>query len=166
MVCPDCQPAARAAVPTSVAPRKPRRHLHVAGGVLLAAGLIGVLVFLALDGRRGEADVRPLPVLTPGAFDQKMVAAIGALERGAVAVETFRAESGAYPTGWDALVPDLLPAPPADPWSPTDGALVLGAPAWDPAAVLLYSVGPDGQDDGGRVFAAETGVGDLVYVVR
>ena len=166
VVCPDCQPAARAAVPTSVAPRKPRRHLHVAGGVLLAAGLIGVLVFLALDGRRGEADVRPLPVLTPGAFDQKMVAAIGALERGAVAVETFRAESGAYPTGWDALVPDLLPAPPADPWSPTDGALVLGAPAWDPAAVLLYSVGPDGQDDGGRVFAAETGVGDLVYVVR
>ena len=165
-VCPACHGAALAS--NTGEPERPsgRHHVRVALGLLVAAALIAALAVLAFRGRHPAPDPRTPPALAADAFDEHMIAAIRGLEQGAVAVETFRAESGSYPRAWDPLVPDLLPAPPTDPWSPTGGPLVLTSPSWDPSAVLLYSVGPDGRDDSGRAFAAETGVGDIVYVVR
>jgi hypothetical protein len=165
-VCPACHGAALAAGPAVTGRRPGTSRLRTALGLLVVAALVAALAVLAFSGRQPVPDPRTPSPLAADAVDETMAAAVRALEQGAVAVETFRAESGDYPRAWDDLVPDLLPAPPDDPWSPIGGSLVLTEPGWDPAAVLLYSVGPDGSDDSGRAYAVDTGVGDIVYVVR
>ena len=95
-----------------------------------------------------------------------MIDAFVALERGAVGVETFRAEQGKVPLGWADLVPTLLDEIPRDPWARGNQSLRLTTPTWDTTSVVLYSVGPDAQDDGGKAFSIESGRGDLVYFVR
>jgi hypothetical protein len=64
----------------------------------------------------------------------------------ALALERWRREHGRYPERLDALVPDHLPTVPAD--------RVDGAPLrylLKDRKPLIYSVGSDGDDDGGRV---------------
>jgi hypothetical protein len=63
----------------------------------------------------------------------------------AIALELHRRRHGAYPASLDALVPGLLPAVPADRISgdPLRFRLVDGKP-------VVYSVGVDRDDDGGR----------------
>lgn len=132
----------------------------------MAALLAVLLVALAQRGMGGRERTRVAPVLAAEEFDARMAASVQALERAAIAIETYRAERARYPTGWADLVPELVPESPADPWGRDGAPLRLLAPPWDEAAILLYSVGPDGLDDGGRAYSAETGVGDVVYVVR
>jgi hypothetical protein len=56
-----------------------------------------------------------------------------------------RLASGTLPESIDALVPARLPSVPRDPFT-TDAPLHLKA---TPEELLVWSVGPDGEDDGG-----------------
>jgi hypothetical protein len=64
----------------------------------------------------------------------------------AIAVERYRLRHGHWPEGVNDLVPDLLRAVPTDPF---DGKPLRyrEGPEW----VAVYSVGPDGVDDGGKI---------------
>ena len=79
-----------------------------------------------------------------------------AVLRGALAVAEDAARRGVAPPGWSDLVPGVLPAVPLDPWdgSPlrTDGTRV-------------WSVGPDGRDDGGTTTDPDADTGDVVVTV-
>jgi hypothetical protein len=64
------------------------------------------------------------------------------------ALAAYRADHGSYPAELAALVPEYLPDVPED--------LFSGEPLRyrrEEAGYLLYSVGPDGKDDGGRHFS-------------
>jgi hypothetical protein len=70
----------------------------------------------------------------------------------ASALERHRAATGAYPETLDSLAPSFLPEIPPDPWSGKPWGYLLRAPdahPADPRGFILYSVGEDGQDDGG-----------------
>ena len=63
----------------------------------------------------------------------------------AVAATRYRIEKGSLPKSLDDLVPAYLSLAPADPF-------VAGAPLRfkkTEEALIIYSVGPDGEDDGG-----------------
>ncbi len=62
-----------------------------------------------------------------------------------LAVAAYRKEHGEAPDTFDQLVPDYLATVPPDPWS---GKPVILRKTAD--GVVVYSVGPDGKDDGGR----------------
>jgi hypothetical protein len=65
----------------------------------------------------------------------------------AVAVERHRLRRGSWPDSLAALVPDLLPAVPIDPFN--------GQPLYyrrTANGVVIYSVGTNGADDGGKLF--------------
>jgi len=64
-----------------------------------------------------------------------------------VAATKQRLESGSLPSSLDALVPTLLPTVPRDHFA-ADTPLVLKQSGADWS---VYSVGPDGEDDGGPV---------------
>ncbi len=63
----------------------------------------------------------------------------------AIAIKRFQLRHGTLPSNLNALVPDFLPALPPDPMS---GKTLLYHPAAG-GDFVLYSVGEDGQDDGG-----------------
>lgn len=78
----------------------------------------------------------------------------------ALAAQAYWAEHGAYPTDLSALVPQYLAEIPRDPFadSPLLGAWSQPVTRAHPAAeakpaqaaeLMIYSVGPDGDDDGG-----------------
>jgi hypothetical protein len=67
-----------------------------------------------------------------------------------LALELFRREHGQWPTGWQDLVPEYLAAIPADPFSKS--SLIYRRQG---DSFLLYSVGPDGRDDGCRLSSKE-----------
>ena len=62
----------------------------------------------------------------------------------ALAATAYKAKNGAYPASMDALTPDYIAEIPVDPFDgkPLRMAAVDGG-------LVLYSVGPDGKDDGG-----------------
>ena len=64
----------------------------------------------------------------------------------ALAVERFRAANGHWPDRLDELVPAYLKLVPLDPY---DGQRLRFKRLAD--GVLIYSTGPDGIDDGGKV---------------
>jgi hypothetical protein len=101
-----------------------------------------------------ETGLGLLKLLTP-AVDK----ALGAADRESLyqrgleamlALEQFRCERGDYPELLSELVPRHLAAEPTDPWSGRPlryrrlDARERGRPAY-----LLYSIGPDGTDNGG-----------------
>jgi hypothetical protein len=63
-----------------------------------------------------------------------------------LAAERYRLKYGRWPETLDALVPEFLPAVPADPY---DGRPLRYRRL--PEGAVVYSVGPDKQDDGGRL---------------
>ena len=68
----------------------------------------------------------------------------------AIALELHHRRSGAWPVSLDELVPDLLPAVPPDRFDgkPLRYRLIVGRP-------LLYSIGWDRDDDGGKPTAGK-----------
>lgn len=79
----------------------------------------------------------------------------------AIAVELFRRRHGRLPDGLEQLVPDLLLEVPRDPF--------VNAPIQyrvEEDGYLLYSVGYDGIDDGGKEQERSRGHPDLVFRVR
>ncbi|MFO0810823.1 MAG: hypothetical protein U0746_19510 [Gemmataceae bacterium] len=64
----------------------------------------------------------------------------------AVAAEQFRRERGHWPAALDELVPRYLAAVPADPFDLAPLRLVRR-----PDGIVIYSIGPNGKDDGGAV---------------
>ncbi|MFT3878969.1 MAG: hypothetical protein QM703_04830 [Gemmatales bacterium] len=69
----------------------------------------------------------------------------------ALACERYRLANGSYPKTLNTLVPDYLTAIPFDPFS---GNSVLYRRL--PDGAVFYSVGMDGNDDGGDVFSTTT----------
>lgn len=63
----------------------------------------------------------------------------------ALALRAYRLEHGAYPATFSSLVPSYLPAIPSDPFA-LSGPLHYRRTK---SGFVLYSVGPDGQDNGG-----------------
>jgi ABC-type Na+ efflux pump permease subunit len=70
----------------------------------------------------------------------------------ALAAERFRRKHGRWPERLDELMPDYLKAVPADPF--LDAPLRLRRL---PDGLVIYSVGADGQDDGGEVAVLPNG---------
>jgi len=80
--------------------------------------------------------------------------------RARFAVEEFRGRNGRLPAGWEEVVPAVLPAAPEDPFSGKSLRYVRQGSSY-----LLYSVGPDRQDDHGTPVSkrlSESVAGDYV----
>jgi len=109
-----------------------------------------------------EADLRSsgpvVTMLTPGfaAIEngQRRSEALAGAVRVALAATRMRLATGALPDSCAALVPRFLGAVPADPYA-ADGVLSL-APV--DGGIVIFSVGPDGEDNGGP---AERGEVDI-----
>jgi hypothetical protein len=68
-----------------------------------------------------------------------------------LAVAAYAKEKGKPPADLKALVPDYLPHLPTDPFTGTSFLyLPSGVPGLPGDAWAVYSVGPDGKDDGGK----------------
>ena len=68
----------------------------------------------------------------------------------------YHAEHDRWPTSLAELVGDDLPAVPADPFTGNPLTYVS-----DPVNRRLYSIGPDGRDDGGKPLNTEDWSGDI-----
>ncbi len=98
-------------------------------------------------------------------FNEIMRDAAGSSVAGTgLAVARFRLQHGRAPLTLDELVPEFLPEVPADPFT--------GAPLHyklEGSAALVYSVGPDARDDGGKpIGPADNGLvqtGDIPFRV-
>ncbi len=87
-----------------------------------------------------------LPVFTKVRFNDARSSTENALLLTLLALRAYRLDHGAYPAALSALAPNYLKAVPDDPFA-LSGPLRyknLGS------KYLLYSVGPDGKDDGGK----------------
>jgi hypothetical protein len=84
--------------------------------------------------------------------------------RVALAIEQYRAATGNLPESLEALVPDYLDAVPVDPWAPgyAPGTLKY---THGPGGYTVYSVGTDGQDDGGDPARVRANSQDVCFVV-
>jgi hypothetical protein len=69
----------------------------------------------------------------------------------AVAAERFRIQNKDWPPNLQALAPKYLAEVPLDPFTGTP--LLFKK---QPEGLVIYSVGPDGRDDGGRFDALNT----------
>lgn len=86
------------------------------------------------------------------------------LARLAVAIALFEAEKGTYPAGLDDLVPGFISRISPDPWN---GKPFRYANRGDSA--IVYSLGGDGDDDGGRSVPDDDDYeedGDIVWTVQ
>jgi hypothetical protein len=63
-----------------------------------------------------------------------------------VAMERFRRGNGRWPKSLDEITKSLLPEPLTDPYSGEPVRVARVPDGW-----VVYCVGPDGQDDGGRL---------------
>ncbi len=110
------------------------------------------LVKSILSGRSGRGRLLAgqmagmlLPAHQQGFAAGQRITALNATTRIAIALELFRLKNGEYPRKLPELVPEFLPAIPPDPFT---GRLPVYRPAHgDP--YQLYSLGPNGIDDGG-----------------
>lgn len=79
----------------------------------------------------------------------------------AAALKLYKAENGKYPENIEALVPKYLKTLPYDDFSIDRKFTYLGRGEGN---VILYSLGLDGKDDGGKDFDFDTGTGDFVII--
>ncbi len=129
--------------------------LAVLAGVLAAAAALWVL----RDG--DQSPPSPAPDDDPRALAE----AYSALETIGLALERHREEAGSYPDELAGLVPRYLARLPADPFRP-DAPPAYAGPPGNPEGRILYSLGPDGIDQGGAPLDPVTKRGDLPYLVR
>jgi hypothetical protein len=104
---------------------------------------------LAAEWDRGDAPELARQVLNyvpPWCRALLLAQARGQCAVAAVAAERYRLRHGRWPEGLAALVPDFLPAVPLDPF---DGQPLRYHRLAD--GVVIYSVGEDGTDNGGRL---------------
>jgi len=96
-------------------------------------------------GRRGYSASLLVPALSRVFETQARSQARHRAAEVLLAATRARLEAGTLPESAESLVPEWLLALPADPFR-TEGPLTVktGADGW-----LVYSVGPDGEDDGG-----------------
>ncbi len=138
-------------IPEGHAKRRIRRLLAVC--VLLA----NLGAFLYYEGSGGRVGI------LPGNSPRRYSATIALLRTSAQAIETFRKDRGEYPSDLSALRESLKKEPenynlrsvPKDPFSRTREPFryVRQEESW-----ILYSVGPDGDDDQGKCMFS---VGDV-----
>ncbi|MCB1129033.1 MAG: hypothetical protein KDM81_21215, partial [Verrucomicrobiae bacterium] len=88
-----------------------------------------------------------LPAVASSTEKFTLIHAYVVLARVACALERHRLADGDYPADLQALVPDYLPALPADP----AGGGVLFYRRLSANNFLLYSGGPNARDDGGKI---------------
>ncbi|MFT3685904.1 MAG: hypothetical protein QM783_13450 [Phycisphaerales bacterium] len=108
-----------------------------------------------IEELKGELGVRnslallcsPPSLRTVRAFDETRVLRDGVVA--GLAAELYTRRNGHSPTAWSDLVPTLLPAAPIDPWSGKELGFKAGAGAG--GRPLIYSVGADLVDDGGKL---------------
>ena len=79
----------------------------------------------------------------------------------AAALKLYKAEKGKYPENIEALVPKYLKSLPYDDFSIDRKFTYLGRGQGN---VILYSLGIDGKDDGGKDFDFDRGTGDIVIL--
>jgi hypothetical protein len=89
-----------------------------------------------------------------------MIEATDACAEVAVAMTRFRLDHGAMPARLDDLVPDYLDAVPTDPFDGKPIRLAVKPDRW-----IIYSVGPDGVDNGG-VEMDKNRKGDVIFTLR
>lgn len=80
------------------------------------------------------------------------------------AIEAYRRRHGAYPAELSSLVPETLASLPPDPCSRSQAP--LGYRLDETEGYVLYSVGIDGQDDGGIKTSGGWRDGDWVFATR
>lgn len=95
----------------------------------------------AFDRRRGQVSAIEKAMRHPRAAEANI-----RLLRVDLALRLYRAEHGSFPAQLSALVPRYLDALPLDPFNGQPLIYRLQG-----ASYLLYSVGPDGKDDGGTL---------------
>jgi uncharacterized iron-regulated membrane protein len=99
-----------------------------------------------------------LPSLTRVGANTARAEARSRLADLAVAVARHRLKHGGYPAKLDDLGPESAPLLVVDPF---DGQPLRMIQA--DGGLVLYSVGPDGQDDGGREFDQQAKTGDITF---
>jgi len=78
-----------------------------------------------------------------------------------VACNRYERDNGALPASLELLIPQYIASVPVDPYD--------GQPfRYDPARAIVYSVGEDGKDDGGKEIVASSGNSDIdqVYAIH
>jgi hypothetical protein len=145
--------------PRSVAPApRPRRPAHRAGWtpwVIGSASLLAAALFaFVVIGRLAS------PVLAERRA-ARLADALDELARIGTALEAHRLDHGAWPDSLAELVPAYLAEVPRDPFGRKPPVYVH-----EKDHTLLYSIGPDGNDDAGAPLDETTGRGDLLYIVE
>jgi hypothetical protein len=150
-VCGACRPAAGAVTPTN-ASASPRTAARLGPAVALGLAAAASLLIVAMATR---APSRP----DPGRLHAE---ALAALEAAGTAAERHRGAHQSWPARLEDLVPSQLSALPLDPYAP-GRPLVLGRDPLRGEGRVIYSVGPDGIDQGGLPVDPVTGRGDMAY---
>ena len=111
-----------------------------------------------VDGPIGLLTRMLMPALAAASKRAAEGDAVRGVARTALAALRCRAAQGAWPGTLEELVGDDLPAVPRDPfddrplrWKRTERGMVV------------YSIGPDGTDDGGAPFDRKTRAGDIAF---
>jgi hypothetical protein len=126
----------------------------------------------ASTGRQGDEPANPAPdakrfgtlakmtgeVMPKAMFKWWTNRAANEMFVAALALQSYRAEHGAYPDRLEALVPHILPELPRDPYGA--GPLKYRR---EGDKYVLYSVGPDRKDDGGKAAEKQDEKGQKVY---
>ena len=160
-VCPTCTPElTRQLMTTGSSPSKERRGVAPRAGVLFLGAAL-----LALGSVLVSKVV--LPGLGAGVDEvQREALLVAAFAQVGEALERHHTEHGSYPSALESLVPTKLSSLPEDPWGPPGATLLYRAANDELGPIVLYSVGPDGVDDGGVGYSLVTGRGDRIYPVR
>ncbi|MDP9174460.1 MAG: hypothetical protein M3O30_11420 [Planctomycetota bacterium] len=87
------------------------------------------------------------------------IEATDACAQTAVAMTRYRLDNGALPSHLQNLVPKYLEAVPTDPFDGQPLRLAIKKNQW-----IIYSIGPDGKDDGGTEISTDKG--DVIFTLK
>lgn len=99
-----------------------------------------------------------LPAFSRFLEQSNIAVSVYAEAQAAVALTRYRLEHGEFPRSLNALVPKHLDDVPVDPFDGKTLRFVV-----KPDKCLIYSVGPDGKDDGGSPYDEKAQTGDIVF---
>jgi len=151
--CPGCRPALAHYKQTATDGRASSLSRAVVACLLAAVLATGVMLLNRPDPT-GDADT----------LAANLGIAYRNLELAGTALERYHHEHGAYPDSLDELIPKYLKELPQDPFEKNSRSLRYLVPMAT-GHRLLYSVGPDSEDQGGRPRDPLSGRGDLIYPV-